>query len=191
LKEFGKEFNIYQLKPKLSITQKETITLLVKVNTLRVVMLKEVINQDSNLDINNKELLMFHQVKEFTIPLMFKVQDKAESEVDQLFKELPLNMLLDQLIPQDKPIQQDKHTPLDKLMSLEAVESEEKMFTDNLKLVVMSPVEVGSDNDFEYFYPLIHIFFIKVKSLQKLLPKSNFMTKNTMLWILKRLFNKI
>lgn len=74
LKEFGKEFNIYQLKPKLFIILKEITMFLAKVNILKLAMSREVINKDTNLDIN-KEPPMFHQV---TVLLTFKEVVKVE-----------------------------------------------------------------------------------------------------------------
>lgn len=89
LKEFGKEFNIYQSKLKLFIIQKETIMLPVKVNTLKQVMLKEVIPPKLNI---NKEQPMFHlkvelELKQSTKQVMFQFQDQSFKVNQPLDKE--------------------------------------------------------------------------------------------------------
>lgn len=178
-KESGKEFNICQLKPKLSTTQKETTTFQAKVNISRPVTLKEV----TPLLV----LPMFHlkvesELKQFTKPVTFQshhqlFKDQAlDKEVS--FK-VPLNMLLDQLIlkliPLVQFIQLVKPTPLDKLTLpdkptlLEVVELEEKTSTDNHKLEATSPVEVESDNDFikiSFYHYFLPFFIIKFKYLE-------------------------
>ena len=168
-KEFGKEFNIYQLKPKSSTTQKETITSRAKANTSRPVMLKEVTPPPVPPTFHPK---VESELKLFTKPVTFQshhqlFKDQLLDKVDS--SKVPLNMLLDQLMPKLTPlvqfIQLVKPTPLDKLTLPdkptlpEVVELEEKMSTDNHKLEAMSLVEVESDNDFIKFH-FITIFLL-------------------------------
>lgn len=150
-KEFSKEFNIYQLKPKLSTTQKETTTSQAKANTSRPVMLKEV---TPLLVPPMSQLKVESELKPFTKPVTFQSlhQSFKDQESDKDSSKEPLNTLLDQLILKPTPpvqfIPLVKPTPLDKPTLLEEVELEEKPFTDNHKLEAMSLVEVESDNDF-------------------------------------------
>ena len=156
LKEFGKEFNIYQLKPKLFTTQKETTTLPDKANTLKLVTLKE----DMPLLVPPTfQLKAESEQKLFTKPVTFQSHHQLFkdqlSDKEDLFR-VTLNTLLDQLMP--KPTAPDqstlpvKLTLLDKPTLLEEVESEEKTFIDNHKLEATSPVEVESGNDFIKFH---------------------------------------
>jgi hypothetical protein len=89
LKEFGKEFNIYQSKLKLFIIQKETIMLPAKVNTLKQVMLREVIPHKLNI---NKEQPMFHpkvelELKQSTKQVIFQFLDQCFKVNQPLGKE--------------------------------------------------------------------------------------------------------
>ena len=165
LKEFGKESNTCQSKPKSSTTQKGTTTLQAKVNTSRLVTLKEDMLQATNKEwpptphtvkVPQPTSKEDTQLKEVTPTPTFQELDKVELE-EVSFKDQTLNTPpppaqsipldkptppLDQLTQPVKPL-----TPLDKLTPLEEVESEEKMSTDNHKLAATSPVEVESDND--------------------------------------------
>ncbi len=138
LKESSKEFNTYQLRHKLFTIQKGITTLQDKANTSRQVMLKEDIpsldSKEALQDIN-KPPPTFHlealsttfkedtQLIEPVTLLPTKVyMDKVESEM-LITQDPPLNTSLDQLMakqhtpldhhtPLDKPILQDKLTPL-------------------------------------------------------------------------------
>lgn len=141
-KEFGKEFNIFQLKLKLSTILKETITSRAQVNTFKLDMLKELL--DTKLLIN-KVQLMFHLKVELELKLYIKlVMSQLEDQLldkEVLFLEVKLNMFLE-VNPNmllDKPnMFLDQHIQLeplilqDKLTLLEEVELEDKTSTEQI-----------------------------------------------------------
>ena len=172
LKEFGKEFNIYQLKPKSFTIQKEITTFQAKENTSKLDTLK--VDQSNKEDIQptNKVPPTFHLKVELELKLFIKL-DMSQLE-DQLldredsFQEVKLNMfqevnmlmevkahtplevniLLDKLnMFQDLLILLELLTPLVKHTLLVEVELEEKMSIELPKLEVTSLEEVELDNN--------------------------------------------
>lgn len=190
-KECGKECNTYQWRLKSFTIQRGITTLLGKVNTSEVAMLR--------VDTRQLEQLMSRpkaesELKPFTKPAMshphhlsFKdplsgrdlskgppnmaldmeppltpqgqfildnnlTQANKDTPLDSKDTPPPATLLNSKDIPPDiKDIPRgNKDIPLDRPTSLEAVESEEKMFTDNHKLVMLLE-EVESDNDHLYF----------------------------------------
>ena len=158
LKEFGKEFNIFQLKLKLFTILKEITTSRAQVNIFRLDMLKELL--DIKLAIN-KVQLTFHlkvelEPKLYIKLVMFQLEDQSlDKEV--LFLEVKLNMSLEvnlNMLLDKLNMFLDQHIPLEPLILqakptlLEEVELEDKTFIELPKLEVMLLEEVESDNDF-------------------------------------------
>lgn len=147
LKEFGKEFNIFQLKLKLFTIPKEITTSRAQVNIFKLDMLKELLDTKPLI---NKVQLTFHlkvelEPKLFIKLVMFQLEDQLlDKEV--LFLEVKLNMF-----QEDNPNMSldklnmfpDQHIQLEllilqvKLTLLVEVELEDKTFTELLKLEVM------------------------------------------------------
>ena len=173
MKESGKEFNTYQLRLKLFTTQKGTTTLQERDNTSRLVMSKEDMPVDTNRAPAESELKLSTKLVMFQLKDQFFKDNQPSDRQDLAVKELTfkalkeltlkvlkvltlkaVNTLLDKptLLAQftllDKPLTPLEDTQLAVKLSLqEEVESEERMFTDNLKPEVMPLEEVESDND--------------------------------------------
>ena len=109
LKEFGKEFSTCQLRPKSSITQKGTTTLLVRDNTSRPATLKEDMPQainrapaGSELKLSTRQVIF--QLKHHPSSKVNQWSDKEDSLVKELTpKAVNTNTQL------DKPTQLAKH----------------------------------------------------------------------------------
>ena len=147
LKEFGKEFNIFQLKLKLFTIQKEIITSRAQVDIFKLDMLKELLDI---IPLINKVQLTFHLkvVLEQKLYIKLVIPQLEEQLLDKvaLFLEVKLNMsqVANLNMLQDKlNTFPDQHIQLEllilqvKLTLLEEVELEDKTFTELLKLEVM------------------------------------------------------
>jgi hypothetical protein len=147
LKEFGKEFNIFQLKLKSFTIQKEIIMSRAQVDIFKLDMLKELL--DIKPLINKVQLTSHLKVvleQKLYIKMVMPQLEEQLLDKEALFLEVKLNMfqvvnlnmLLDKLntFP-GQHIQLELLIQQVKLTLLEEVELEDKMFTELLKLEVM------------------------------------------------------